>query len=371
MRQRVVFLVWRDTSHPDGGGSEVFVERVAAGLVAQGRDVTIVCAAHRNSPRDEVREGIRFRRRGGRLTVYLQALWFLLAGAGRRADVVVDVQNGLPFWSPLVRPRRPVVVLVHHCHREQWQILFPGPVGRLGSWLETRVAPRVYRRRPYITVSESTQRDLVAQAIAHERIRVVVNGVDEHPGPPVPRAVVPTVCVLGRLVPHKQVEHALTVVAELRDRVPGLRLDVVGDGWWRDELVTRARDLGVDDAVTFHGYLPGPERDRVVAASWVLLMPSVKEGWGIALMEAAALGVPAIGYRSAGGVAEAIVDHVTGHLVDDLTDLVKSCEAVLLDHAHRDALGRAACARARTFSWSRTAENFAAALDDAVRAERS
>ena len=132
----------------------------------------------------------------------------------------------------------------------------------------------------------------------------------------------------------------------------------------------RRRELGVQDAVTFHGYLPGPERDRVVAASWVLLMPSVKEGWGIAIMEAAALGVPAIGYRNAGGVAEAIVDHTTGHLVDDLTDLVKSCETVLLDRAFRDALGAAACARARTFSWTYTAETFAAALDDAVRADR-
>ena len=63
-------------------------------------------------------------------------------------------------------------------------------------------------------------------------------------------------------------------------------------------------------------------RDRVVASSWVLLMPSVREGWGIAVMEAAALGVPAIAYRDAGGVTESIVDHVTGHLVDDVDDLV-------------------------------------------------
>jgi hypothetical protein len=41
----VLFLDWRDSTHPEGGGSEVFVERVAAGLAAQGRPVTLFCAA--------------------------------------------------------------------------------------------------------------------------------------------------------------------------------------------------------------------------------------------------------------------------------------------------------------------------------------
>src|SRR5437867_192520 len=91
---RIAFLVWRDTAHPEGGGSELFVERVAEWLAAQGHDVTVACAAHRNANRDELRNGVRFRRRGGRLTVYPRGLAYLLGRSGRHNDVVVDVQNG-------------------------------------------------------------------------------------------------------------------------------------------------------------------------------------------------------------------------------------------------------------------------------------
>lgn len=98
-RWRVSFLVWRDTGHPDGGGSEVFVEEISKRLVAAGHQVTISCAAYDGAPADEVREGITFRRRGGRLGVYLHGLAYLI-GPGRRDDVVIDVQNGLPFFSP-------------------------------------------------------------------------------------------------------------------------------------------------------------------------------------------------------------------------------------------------------------------------------
>src|SRR5215204_1484079 len=108
----VLFLNWRDTTHPEGGGSAVYVERVAAGLAAQGRPVTLFCAAHPGAPATERVGGVRVVRRGGRLTVYLHAWWAHLTGRLGRHDVVVDVQNGLPFFSVLWG-RRPVVVLVH------------------------------------------------------------------------------------------------------------------------------------------------------------------------------------------------------------------------------------------------------------------
>jgi hypothetical protein len=66
---RIVFLVWRDTDHPDGGGSEVYVEHMARWLAGRGHQVVIQCARHPNAPADELRDGVRFRRRGGRLTV--------------------------------------------------------------------------------------------------------------------------------------------------------------------------------------------------------------------------------------------------------------------------------------------------------------
>ena len=136
MTPHVLLLNWRDTTHPEGGGSEHYLERVAEGLVNRGYRVTIHCAAHPNAPADEWRAGVRFRRRGTRFTVYPQGL---LAIARLNPDVVVDVQNGIPFFAKLVA-RCPVLVLVHHVHREQWRSAVGEGLGRLGWWIESRLA---------------------------------------------------------------------------------------------------------------------------------------------------------------------------------------------------------------------------------------
>lgn len=354
----IVFLMWRDSDHPEGGGSELFVERVAEYLAGQGWDTTICCASYPDAVPDEVRNGVRMRRRGGRLTVYLHGLTYLLSRRGHHTDIVVDVQNGVPFLSPLVR-RRTVIALVHHVHREQWQIIYPGVIGHFGWWLESWLAPRLYRRRRYVTVSEASRHDLIGLGVEADRIDVIHNGIDvPQPHHVQPRANVPTVCVLGRLVPHKQVEHALEITARTRAAIPDLRVDIVGEGWWREPLVARAVELGVDNLVTFHGSVSDAERDALLDRAWLLLAPSVKEGWGIAIMEAAARGVPAIAYTSAGGVCESIVDGETGFLADDLDGLAKRTEELLIYRSLRERMGARACARAADYDWGTTGTAF-------------
>ena len=134
--RHVVFFSWRDTRNPEGGGAEVYLEKVARGLVDRDARVTIFCAEHEDAPRDETRDGIRFVRRGSKMGVYLRGMLALAARRFGRVDVVVDVQNGLPFFTRLLT-RKPVVVLVHHVHREQWPVVYPGITGRVGWWIES------------------------------------------------------------------------------------------------------------------------------------------------------------------------------------------------------------------------------------------
>jgi hypothetical protein len=172
----VLLLCWRDTGHPQGGGSETYLQRIGAQLAASGIDVTLRTARYAGAPRREIVDGVRISRAGGRYSVYV---WALLAmafnelgariGLGPlrrvRPDVVVDTQNGLPFLARLVYGRR-VVVLVHHCHREQWPVA--GPVlGRLGWFVESRLSPRLNRRNQYVTVSLPSARDLVALGVGN------------------------------------------------------------------------------------------------------------------------------------------------------------------------------------------------------------
>ena len=359
----VLLLCWRDTGHPQGGGSEAYLQRIGAQLAASGVDVTLRTARYRGAPRREVVDGVRISRSGGRYTVYVWALLAMAAARvglgplrGVRPDVVVDAQNGLPFCARLLYGRR-VVVLVHHCHREQWPVA--GPLfSRLGWFVESWLSPRLHRRNQYLTVSLPSARDLVALGVDNERIAVVRNGLDEAPAQSMtgPRSAVPRVVVLSRLVPHKQIEDALQTVAELLPAVPELHLDIVGDGWWRRRLVEHVATLGISDAVTFHGHVDDVTKHHVLQGAWVHVLPSRKEGWGLAVVEAAQHRVPTIGYRSSGGLSDSIVDGVTGILVDSRAELVDRLEELLSDPVLRDQLGVKAQARSGEFSWAQSAE---------------
>ncbi|BAX90583.1 glycosyltransferase family 4 protein [Mycobacterium shigaense] len=359
----VLLLCWRDTGHPQGGGSETYLQRVGAQLAASGVAVTLRTARYPGAPRREVVDGVRISRAGGRYTVYVWALLAMVAARlglgplrGVRPDVVVDAQNGIPFCARLLYGRR-VVVLVHHCHREQWPVAGP-LLGRLGWFVESWLSPRLYRHNQYLTVSLPSARDLVALGVGNERIAVVRNGLDEAPAQSLtgPRSAAPRVVVLSRLVPHKQIEDALQAVAELLPALPELHLDIVGDGWWRPRLVEHVVALGISDAVTFHGHIDDDAKHHVLQRSWVHVLPSRKEGWGLAVVEAAQHRVPTIGYRSSGGLSDSVVDGVTGILVDTGAELSDRLHELLIDPVLRDQLGAKAQTRSGEFSWAQSAE---------------
>jgi len=359
-RPRVLLVNWRDTGHPEGGGSERYVERMAEGLARFGYRVEIQCAAYPGANPGEWRDGVRYRRRGNKFGVYPHALR-AIRKAG--ADLVVDVQNGMPFFAKLVAGC-PVLVLVHHVHREQWISALGETLGRLGWWIESRLAPWLFRNCRYVTVSEITKGELADLGVDRERIAVVTNGLDTPPSHATGHDTEPTLVAVSRLVPHKRIEHAIDVVARLADRWPTLRLEVVGQGPWHDVLRKHAEDRGVADRVILHGWLGEREKHEILARSWVHLCPSVKEGWGIVIMEAAANGVPSVAYRAAGGVAESIVEGRTGLLAKDFDDFTGHVDDLLTDRVKREEMGRAGVAWAAGFDWSQSINRFESLVRD-------
>ena len=374
----MLVLNWRDPWHPEGGGSELYVHQVVRRLVARGHHVTVFTAAYAvdgvPAPRSEVREGIRYVRRGGHLTIYLWAAALLtlgrlgrlgrrLAGLGR-VDRVLEVQNGMPFLSTLFTSA-PVTVLVHHVHREQWPVV--GPVlARIGWFLESRAAVRANRGNRYVAVSEVTRTELVDLGVRAGDIVIAYNGT-----PPIlrtagiERAADPRLVVLSRLVPHKQIEHAITLMPRLLSRWPEATLHVLGSGWWHDHLLALRDELGLGDRVVFHGHVCEEQKFAELERSWLHVLPSVKEGWGLSIIEAAAVGTPSIAYRSAGGVQESILEGVTGALAEDPEDLARQVEELLADDERRIDLAAKAEARAGQFHWDATADRIERALFDA------
>ena len=363
--RHVVFLSWRDTANPEGGGAERYLEKMAEGLVERGCTVTIFCAAHAAAPPEEVRHGIRFVRRGGKLSVYAAGMRALrrgdLDGPHGRVDLVVDVQNGLPFFSRLVT-RAALVVLVHHVHREQWPVVYPGLTGRVGWWIERSLAPRLYRHEQYVAVSRATRAELVELGVDAHRIAVVHNGTDPYQAVDPGKSPTPMVAVVGRLVPHKQVEHAVDAVVALREEVPGLTLHVVGSGWWEAELASYVAGRGASDCVVLEGHVSEEHKHEVYERAWVLALPSLKEGWGLVIGEAGMHGTPAVAYRAAGGTQESIEDGHSGLLVDSQADFTEALRRVLTDELLRRRLSAGALEVSHRFTWTQSQLSFASVV---------
>ena len=354
-RLRVLFLSWRDRGHPEAGGAEAFLDFVSRDLAARGHDVQVFTALYPGARPDETLDGCRFRRRGGRFSVYPRAALELLRRR-RSFDVVIDVQNGLPFWAPLFT-RTPVLNLVHHVHREQWPEVFSPLRARLGWWLESRLAPRVYRRSRYIVVSHATKLELTELGVDRDHIDVVYSGRDPLVGSEsVVQDETPSLVVLGRLVPHKRVELAISAVKVLREQHPGIVLSVIGHGYWLPELESYAAAIGATPQVRFLGFVDEDVKNRVLAASWLNLLPSVKEGWGLAIIEAAAHGVPSVAFREASGTTESIIDGTTGLLVEDEADFVETISELLTDRVRRQDMGAKAKTFSEQFTWQATTD---------------
>jgi glycosyltransferase involved in cell wall biosynthesis len=135
-------------------------------------------------------------------------------------------------------------------------------------------------------------------------------------------------------------------------------------------LVDHAARLGISDAVTFHGHIDDVTKHHVMQQSWVHVLPSRKEGWGLAVIEAAQHAVPTIGYRSSGGLADSIIDGVTGVLVDSRAELVNRLQQLLGDPVLRDQLGVKAQARSAEFSWRQSADAMRSVLESVMAGER-
>ncbi|MCF8712852.1 glycosyltransferase family 4 protein, partial [Corynebacterium parakroppenstedtii] len=279
---KILLLCWRDSTHPQGGGSERYLERVGEYLASEGHEVVFRTSKHMNAAHREVRDGVRYSRGGAKFGVYPRAWAAMLAGRLglgdlRGVDAVIDTQNGIPFFARLVSGA-PTVLLTHHCHREQWPVAGP-LLGRLGWFLESRVAPRVYRGAPYVTVSEASRQDL--EALGIKGAHIIANGLDPVPDhvPSLEREAEVHLVTLSRLVPHKQIEHAMDTVAQ----TPGAVLDVIGSGWWEANLRAYAEEHGVSDRVRFRGQVTEDYKHALLARADALLMPSRKEGWGLAV----------------------------------------------------------------------------------------
>jgi glycosyltransferase involved in cell wall biosynthesis len=368
---RVAIVNWRDPWHPSAGGAEQYAWQMAVGLLARGAHVWYLTARAPGQSRRDRRDEVEIVRTGSRLSVYPCALGWL-AGHRRSFDVVIDCQNGIPFFTPWVLPRRvPVLCVMHHVHDAQFGVHFSPLVAAIGRFLEGPMARRTYRRHACVAVSQSTVTAMRERLRWTGPIHVVPNGLTadcfERPGPEAPDST--TLTWVGRLVAHKRVERVLDVAERLAgDAV----IEVIGRGPASIALAAEITARGLTDRVRLRGFLPEADKRAAVANSLLHLNTSQGEGWGLCVLEAAALGVPTVAY-DVDGLRDAVRDAETGWLVragQRIEDVTERAVKELSDPARRAEIA-AACRRwAGQFDWDSSAGQLAGLIAAAMpRAE--
>lgn len=221
---------------------------------------------------------------------------------------------------------RPHVVNVHYVTAEAAYFALLKPLLRFklvfsvhGSDLlapkphNARLLPLLLPRADVITTVSALTAAKVRDTpdVDARRVRIVPNGVDhafwgERAGGAELRSSTPSIVAVGRLHPIKGHDVLLHAFRRVRDRIGDARLQIIGEGGFREELERIATDLGVRDAVEFAGQLPPADvRTRYHRAN-VFALPSRSEGLPLSLLEAMAAGVPAVA-TSVGAVPEVLV----------------------------------------------------------------
>jgi glycosyltransferase involved in cell wall biosynthesis len=353
-------------THPWSGGAETYMHEIARRWAADGMDVAWLTQRHAGSQRNEVIDGIQIHRVGGRLTLYVRVPLAYLARMRGRYDIIVDCENGIPFFSPFFS-RVPKVLVVHHVHQEIFRKQLPRQLRWLALWLEGSLMPRMYRQTQVVAVSKGTKADLAGLGFDPRRISVVTNGVVPPKLPETPRASHATLVCMGRLKPQKSVDVLIRSMPAIIEQIPDLHVDIVGQGPDRTRLERLAWSTGMAGHIRFHGYVRAEVRDQISAEAWVAVCPSAFEGWGVVCMEASARGLPVVASNVA-GLREAVRDGETGILFPygDDSALAEALISLLQDPERRASMGVAGKQWAARHTWAESSAGFATLLRSQV-----
>ncbi len=354
---------WRDNKNPSAGGAELVTHEIAKRWVRWGNEVRLITSKFPFALSEDTTNGISVTRVGGKYSVYAASAYRFLKDYSHSYDVVVDQINSVPFLTPLYC-RTSIVPLVFQLTGDIFYRELPKFVSSVAVRLEPLML-RLYADRFTMVLSNSTKNDLVSVGFTPDRVFVCPPGADHENFTVGKKTLYPSVLYLNRLAKYKNPDHLIISFKELLDAVPDCRLTIAGarggdDIVYLERLVHR---LDIDDSVEILPFVRGSAKIGLLQTSWVHVLPSMREGWGISILEAAACGTPTVGY-DVPGVRDAVRNMETGLLVKDISThrLARAMITVLQDEELRKSLAAGAVKWASTFTWDLTAKEAMRAL---------
>lgn len=353
---RILVLNRRDIANPSGGGAEKYTHEIASGLTKKyGCVVEIFSCLFPDGTSEELIDGIQYLRKGNEVTVHI---WGFLYALKNRAkyDVIIDEFNGVGFFTFMLKNS---VVLMHQLYREFWFAEL-GLIGIIPFIIEPLLL-KLYRKKSAFTVSPSTKNDL--ELLGYRDISIIMNAVDEHMDTLPKKDKDPTFIFLGRLKKTKRPGDSIKIFRIVLRSIPDVKLWIVGRGPSEGKLRAMAEGFA---GITFTGWIDKREKMSLLERAHILVVPSVREGFGINVIEAASTGTPAVGY-DVPGLRDSILQEKTGYLVNSVEEAAERIICLLKDRNLYARISMNCIDYAKGFVWEKRVEEFWQALKKAKK----
>lgn len=356
----ILIFSWRGPGHPNAGGAEISTHEHAKAWVKAGHGVTLFTSHYQGAREKEAIDGVLLIRRGRQFfEVQWEAFKWYLFENHPKYDLVIDQFHGIPFFTPLyIKTKK--LAFIHEVTKEVWkfnQFLPPFNflIGNVGMIMEPLIF-RLYKNIPFMTVSESTKRDLVDWGIEDDDITIIYNGVNVLPIERLPqKEKKKTLIYLGALAKDKGIEDALRIFSILNDSSSNWQFWVVGkcDLRYLEKLKNQIGKLKLNGKIKFWGYVDEHKKFELLGRSHLLINPSIREGWGLVVIEAARMGTPTVGYNVP-GLKDSILDGKTGMLCSSAPGLlVGKIEELLTNNTRYNEICKNAIIWSNNFSWEK------------------
>ncbi len=307
---RILILNWRDIKNPKSGGAEIVTLEHAKAWVKKGHSVTWFTSSFKKAKRKEFLNGVKIVRFGNFISVYLFAPFYYFF-SGNKFDVVIDQIHGLPFFTPLyVRVKK--IVLIHEVAGPIWDYMYPFPINYIGRLIEP-IYFKIYKNVKFWTPSNSTINDLVRYGINRKNCIKIHCGINNKVLEKLPvKEKDPTFIFVSRIVRMKGIEDVIKSFFIINDSIKTSSLWIVGEGEKKYiDYLKKRFNLDSRKNVKFFGFVSDQEKLNLMRKAHLLLHASIKEGWGLVIIEAASQATPSVVYNVS-GLNESVVSNKTG-----------------------------------------------------------
>jgi glycosyltransferase involved in cell wall biosynthesis len=360
---RILWFNWKDIQNPEAGGAEVFTHEIMKRLAKSGHEMTLFTSRFKGCQLNENIDGIDIIREGNKYTVYKNGKHYLKAYK-EHYDLVIDEINTKPFFIHRFAREKKVIALIHQLAREFWFYETKFPLNYVGYYYLEKKWLSNYKNITTVTVSNSTKTDL--EGLGFKKIFVVPPGLNVKALSNVKeKEACPTVIFVGRLKNAKLPHHALQAFSFVKREMPNAKMWVIGEGYLRKKLESfKNKD------VTFYGYISDEKKYELLSRAHIILVPAIREGWGLIVTEANAMGTPAIGY-DVHGLRDSIRHGDTGITTKGRSPEAMAEETISLlrDSERLSKYSKSALEFSKQFSWDKTVNLFQKVVNSQIETD--